>query len=189
MMSQATKPKQATRMSDAAVQARTGKTWAEWFALLDADGARKMNHKEIVALLRANHGVGPWWQQMVTVTYEQARGLREKHETPAGYQISVTKTIAVPVATLFQAWADEKIRRRWLRDHHFTVRKATPGRFMRITWVDGKTNVEAMFYPRGAQKSQISAQHNKLASARQAAQMKKYWTEMLERLKEILDGN
>ena len=34
-----------------------------------------MNHKQIVALLYAKHNVGPWWQQMVTVTYEQARGL------------------------------------------------------------------------------------------------------------------
>src|SRR5437870_5555573 len=144
-MSQASKTKQAARMSDAAVQTGTGKTWIEWFALLDAAGAHKMNHKQIVALLYAKHNVGPWWQQMVTVTYEQARGLREKHETPAGYQISVSKTIAVPVRALFKAWADEKIRRRWLRDHNFTVRKATPARSMRITWVDGKTNVEAMF--------------------------------------------
>jgi len=28
------------RLSDAAVQAKTGKTWQEWFAVLDAAGAR-----------------------------------------------------------------------------------------------------------------------------------------------------
>lgn len=65
--------------SDAAVAAKTGKSWAQWFAVLDAAGANKMSHKEIVAYLRDNHDIGSWWQQMVTVGYEQARGLREKH--------------------------------------------------------------------------------------------------------------
>ena len=39
------------RMSDAAVQAKTGKTWPEWFAVLDKAGAAKMTHKEIAAHL------------------------------------------------------------------------------------------------------------------------------------------
>src|SRR5438105_10233383 len=108
-MDKATKNKQASRMSDAAVQAKTGRVWNEWFKILDAAGARKMNHKQIVSCLSQKHGVGPWWQQMVAVTYEQARGLREKHEKPDGYSISVTKTIAVPGAKLIQAWADEKV--------------------------------------------------------------------------------
>jgi len=36
------------RMSDAAVQAKTGKNWKEWFSLLDKAGARKLTHQEIV---------------------------------------------------------------------------------------------------------------------------------------------
>lgn len=77
--------KKSTRMSDEAVQAKTGKNWEAWFKILDKAGAQKMNHKEIVAYLNQKHYVGPWWQQMVTVAYEQARGLREKHETATGY--------------------------------------------------------------------------------------------------------
>jgi hypothetical protein len=70
-------------MSDEAVEAKTGKTWSRWFKHLDAAGARKMTHQEIVAHLRDKHDVRPWWQQMVAVTYEQARGLREIHEKPS----------------------------------------------------------------------------------------------------------
>lgn len=81
-------------IGDTAVKARTGKTWAEWFANLDGAGATRMSHKEIVAYLGGHHQVPEWWQQMVTVTYEQGRGLREKHETPGGFQVSVTKTIS-----------------------------------------------------------------------------------------------
>ena len=49
------------------------KSWAEWFALLDAAGAADLDHRGIVAVLAQRHGVGPWWQQMVTSAYEKAR--------------------------------------------------------------------------------------------------------------------
>ena len=40
-----------------------------------------MSHQEIVRYLSTKHDVGPWWQQMVTVTYEHASGLRDKLTT------------------------------------------------------------------------------------------------------------
>jgi len=58
-------------MSDEAVKAKTGKTWKQWFALLDKAGAQKLTHKAIVKYLSEKQNVGPWWCQMVTVTYEQ----------------------------------------------------------------------------------------------------------------------
>jgi hypothetical protein len=67
----------APRMSDEAVKAKTGKNWKEWFAILDKAGADKMNHQEIVKYLKTKQGVGPWWQQMVTVTYEVRTGHRD----------------------------------------------------------------------------------------------------------------
>ena len=77
------------RMSDDAVTAKTGKNWKQWFAVLDKAGAKKMTHQEIVSLLHSKHAVGPWWVQMITVTYEQQSGLRQNHEKPDGFQISV----------------------------------------------------------------------------------------------------
>ena len=49
------------RVSDAAVQAKTGKTWAEWFKVLDAAGAQKLTHKEIAAFLYEKLKVPGWW--------------------------------------------------------------------------------------------------------------------------------
>jgi len=71
-------------ISDAAVQSKTGRVWSEWFAQLDKEGAARLAHREIAAALRDRHGLSGWWSQMVTVAYEQARGLRplvtfEKH--------------------------------------------------------------------------------------------------------------
>src|SRR5687768_7530326 len=106
----ATKNDKAPRMSDEAVKEKTGKTWKEWFAILDEAGAKKMNHQEIVKYLNTKQGVGPWWQQMVTVTYEQARGLREKHQKSDGYQISVSRTLNTSLSKLFRYVANEKSR-------------------------------------------------------------------------------
>ena len=74
--------------------ARTGKDWAGWFRVLDRGGAKRMDHKQIVAHLRAHHDLSPWWQQSVAVAYEQARGLRDVHEKAGGYEIGRSKTIA-----------------------------------------------------------------------------------------------
>ncbi len=61
------------RMSDAAVKSKTGKAWAEWFVMMDKAGGKKLDHKALVALLDKRHHLGPWWRQMVAVSYEQAR--------------------------------------------------------------------------------------------------------------------
>lgn len=177
----------ASRMSDEAVRAKTGKTWPEWFAILDAASAAKMTHQEIVAYLHTKHGVGPWWQQMVTVTYEQARGLRAKHQTSSGYQISCTKTVAASAADVFAAWQDPRARGRWLKETGLVIRTATPAKSLRITWGDGKTNLEVNLYPKGEDRCQVSVQHNKLADADAAERMKAYWGDALDRLQRQLE--
>ncbi len=173
-------------MSDEAVKAKTGKKWDQWFAILDKAGAKKMTHQEIVKFLNSQHDVGPWWQQMVTVTYEQARGLREKHEKPGGYQISVSRTVNVPLANLYKAVANEKSRSSWLPEVGL-VRKATARKSMRVTWKDGKTSLEINFLPKGDAKSQVVVQHSKLPDAKAAAKMKTFWGKALDRLREVLE--
>jgi uncharacterized protein YndB with AHSA1/START domain len=174
------------RMSDDAVKAKTGKTWHGWFKILDAAGAKKMTHQERVAFLNKKHNVGPWWQQMVAVSYEQARGLREKHQKPEGYEISVSRTIDAPVSKSFKAWTDEKTRKEWL-PANFKIRKATANKSLRITWEDCKTSVAVAFIPKGAGKSQVVAQHSKLADAKAAAGMKTFWADALDRLKKMIE--
>lgn len=187
-MAKTPRKEEAGKISDTAVQARTGKTWGEWFALLDAAGARRMNHKEIAAHLYDPLGCPGWWNQMVAVEYEQERGLREKYQTPDGYQVSSSKTVAVPLAALYKAWQDKKGRGHWLADPDFVVRKATPEKSMRITWVDGTTSVEVNFYAKGDTRSQVTVQHRKLAGADEVERMRAYWTEALGRLKSRLEG-
>jgi Activator of Hsp90 ATPase homolog 1-like protein len=178
--------KKSARVSDEAVQAKTGKTWKEWFALLDRAGAKKMSHTAMAAYLYDELGCPGWWNQMVAVSYEQERGLRDKHERPDGYSISRSKTLATPVERLYEAWEDAKQRSRWLKEK-IVIRKGTPSKSMRITWSDGATNLEVNFYAKGDGKSQVTVQHSKLADTKAAERMKAYWGEALERLCEELE--
>jgi len=180
-------PAKTPRLSDEAVQAKTGKTWKEWFAILDKAGAKKMTHQEIVKYLNAKQRVGPWWQQMVTVTYEQARGLREVHQKPGGYQISVSRTINAPIARLYHAFANDKARNAWLAEEWLAVRKATPNKSMRVTWNDVKTSLEISFLSKSDNKSQVVVQHSKLPNAKASTTMKAYWGKALDRLRASLE--
>ena len=185
---------QKPTIGDDAVRTRTGKDWNGWFRILDRAGAKRMDHKQFVAHLRTHYELSPWWQQSVTVAYEQARGLREVHEKPAGYEIGRSKTIAAPLATAYKAWSQLRTRRRWLQDPEFTVRKSITNKSMRITWVDGKTHVSVMFWDKsvsgtkGTDKCQVSVQHAKLPSAAAAERMKVYWKRNLDNLKQLLES-
>jgi uncharacterized protein YndB with AHSA1/START domain len=175
------------KISSDAVLKRTGKSWAQWIALLDIAGATKMTHQQIVALLHERHGVGPWWQQMLTVGYEQAHGLRVKHQRPDGFSINRSKTIVASVEDLFAAWQDRRRRKKWLADVDFTIRKSTKNKSLRITWIDGETKIEVQFYDKGKGKSQVTIQHSRLSNTTEAETMKRYWGDQLEKLKAMLE--
>jgi uncharacterized protein YndB with AHSA1/START domain len=170
-----------------AVRQATGRGWQEWLAILDEAGARTMDHPTIAKLLNEAYKVPGWWAQMVTVGYEQARGVREPHQTSRGFEAGRSKTVAASPEEVFAAWKDGRKRARWLADPDVTIRTATPGRSLRIAWIDGKTSVEVWLSPKGESKTQVQVQHAKLANAREVERKKAYWGAQLVRLKEFLE--
>ena len=176
-------------ISSDAVRAKTGKGWAEWFAVLDKAGAAKWPHKEIASFLHEQE-CGDWWSQMVAVGYEQARGLRVKHQTADGFTAGASKTVAAPVATLFRAWSDAKRRAQWLPDAAgVTVRSATQNKSIRLVWTDGSSVIAVQFYPSGAGKSKATIERRKLKSEKEVKQVKAYWSAALDKLKAVLEGD
>jgi hypothetical protein len=174
-------------MSDTALQAKTGRTWAEWVAVLDAAGAAQMTHRDIARYLHDEHSVPEWWTQMVTVGYERVRGLRDVGQRRGGaYETNKSKTIGVPVAQLFDAFLDSRRRRKWLGAVDLEIRKASANKTLRITW-DDATNVEVYFVAKGTGKSQVAIQHRKIASKSRAEELKRFWTEKLDALAEQLE--
>jgi len=173
-------------IGDAAVSAKTGRTWVQWRQVLDKAGAKKMSHKEIARFVARTFEVGPWWSQMVTVGYEQVTGRRKVHETARGFSVGVSRVIAVPISALSSSWATPKSRAAWMGKRSIVVRKATANKSIRIACDGGKTSVEVNFYRKGEAKSQVTVQHDRLADEKTVAKERTFWTRSLDKLKSRL---
>ncbi len=177
-----------TRTSSESVRKATGHTWDEWFALLDEWGAKHKNHAEIARWLAAEHGVDGWWAQSITVTYEQARGMRAPGQRADGtFSVSASKTIGVPVETLFEAFHDEQMRDDWRGEFEFRVRTARSGKSITADWEDGSTRLSIGFTAKGNSKSQVGLAHEKIVDPQQADELKMFWRERMNLLKALLE--
>lgn len=177
--------KQAGISSDA-VEAKTGKGWEEWFAILDSENAALMPHKQIAALVHSKHGVSGWWAQMVTVGYEQARGLRQVNQQASGFTANISRTIPYPAQTVCEAITNSRRRKRWL-DLELKVTTSTAPKSVRIAVADG-TRVDINLYAKGDAKTVLQIQHERLADAAAVQSRKAYWAEALESLKTLLSN-
>jgi hypothetical protein len=177
------------RRSDAPLRERTGRTWDEWFAILDAWGATAHNHTEIARWLVEEHGVDGWWAQTVTGGYEQERGIRVPGQRTDGYfSVSASRTVSVPVDRLFEAFVDAGLRERWLPDVDVRVRTATAPKSFRADWPDGSTRINVGFVPKDGAKAQVAVAHERIADEVEAARLKVYWRDRLTVLKGLLEG-
>lgn len=162
-------------ISSEAVHARTGKTWEEWLHTLDRAGARSMDHKRIVALVAKRSRAGPWWQQMVTVGYEQARGLRARHQSTTGFQVSASRTITASARLLFQQWSDARRRNTWLPHQALSITSRTPGRTIRGSWGAGRERIDVAFNPKPGGKTQVTIHHRRLPTQAAARRAQSFW--------------
>jgi hypothetical protein len=178
----------AKKISDEAVQKSTGKTWKNWFSLLNKAGAKKMEHKDVAQLLYKNYGLSGWWSQMVTVQYEQEIKGRKKHETTSGFQISKSITLTAPLTKIFNTINSPLKRIVWLNDPAITITKSSKNKSIRGKWIDKKTNIEFQFYPKENGKTQLVVQQSKIKSAKEAEKMKTYWRKQLNNLKKYSEN-
>jgi uncharacterized protein YndB with AHSA1/START domain len=171
--------------SDAVIKTQTGRDWAAWTRTLDRDGAAQMQHRDIAALVHEKYEVRDWWAQTVTVGYERIKGLRAIGQRRDGlYEASKSRTFSVPVATLFDAFANARVRKRWLPET-IKLRTSTPPKTMRIGWQD-ETIVVLGFMDKGKGKSAVAVQHTKLPDRAAVERMKQLWGERFDALAELL---
>jgi hypothetical protein len=180
--------KMTGRIGDEAVRAKTAKTWSQWFDILDKAGAKRISHKEIATFLHDKQRLPGWWCQMSAIGYEQSRGLRKVHETTSGFQTSISKTVGVPLSTLYRAWKDEKTLGCWLPKAPMTLRKATTNKSIRVAWDGDVSNMDVRFYSKGKDRSQIVIDQVELKSAADVLRMKKFWSEKLQNLRRMLEA-
>lgn len=197
-----------SKISDERVETRTGKSWAQWFRILDRWGAAKKGHTAIAAWLHQTHELPPWWSQMVTVRYEQERGLRDKHERTDGYGISVTRLVAATATRAFDALTEPADLSRWFTrgaranvevGGSYSNHDGDRGRFLavarprrlRMSWENEKhapgSVVEFTLASAGRGKTQVEVTHSRLASRRDAEKMKEAWSWALDSLRSYLE--
>jgi uncharacterized protein YndB with AHSA1/START domain len=179
----------AALTSDEAVRGATGRSYEDWFRLLDEADMTSRRHGEIAGELTDRHGVDSWWAQTITVGYERARGLRPPHGGRDGlFSISASKTLDCPVERVFEAFTDEALRERWLPGGELRERTSQPGKSARFDWGDGATRVNVGFEPKGEGRSQVAVAHERLPDAQAAEELKQHWRERLNALKALLEG-
>lgn len=194
-------------ISARSVQEATGRDWTGWFEVLDAAGASSWSHRDIAAWLGREHGaaVSPWWQQSVTVAYEQARGLRAVGQTSRGFQVAVQRTLPAAVERVWdlvgsrpEVWLGtceqlapgEGYQRPVPAEGHGEVRAVRPGSLVRVTWEqDGWPRaavVELGLAAAAAGRCTVRVQVTHLpdAGSREAARAE--WRAALDRLADAL---
>ena len=172
--------------SDAIIKEKTGCGWERWVKALDHKKADTWPHREIARYVNEKYKVPGWWAQTVTVGYERIKGLRAVGLRRDGsFEANKSKTFPVPLGRLYGAFHNPRVRTRWLPGVDLTIRTATRGKSMRITWPD-RTSVVVGFERKGPAKSLVAIQHGKLPDLASSARMKEYWAGRLGALQDML---
>jgi uncharacterized protein YndB with AHSA1/START domain len=196
-------------VDDATCKADTGRTMAEWFAVMDAHGGLAKGRRELGnTLLQGTHGMDPWWATTLNFEYEAARGALEKDGRPKGYMICATKTVKATPAACYAAFADAAALDRWLGPAHeytlregatlangdgnrATLRKITPDKKIRLDWTQPDaapgTPVEVSFAAAGP-KTTVMVAHDRLQGRAAADGFRRAWSAALDRLKAVVEG-
>jgi uncharacterized protein YndB with AHSA1/START domain len=196
-------------ISDDAVEAKTGKRWKQWFAVLDRWNAPEKGHKETAKYLATKHRISPWWSQTVTVRYEQERGLREIGQRSVGdFQVSVQRTIRTSRKKAYEACTDPRILSKWFTraakaqlrvggaysntdGDQGTFLRLEPSKRVSFTWDNPKhcpgTTVEITFAARDGGRTAIRVQHTKIRTKPEREEMKEGWSWAMDSLKSYLE--
>lgn len=172
-------------LSDEAVRKATGRDWDEWTSTLDDWGARDRSHTEIARHVVDDHNIDGWWAQSVTVGYERIRGMRKPHQRPDGFSMSASKTVAVPVATLFELFVDDGKRAEWLGEGALRLRTAVQGKSARFDILDGSGILGVYFVAKG-DKAAAQLQLEKISTEEALTQLKATWKARLSDLADYI---
>lgn len=171
-------------MRDEAVLLKTGRTWPQWCAVLDAEDAAAKTHRDIARELRERHGVSAWWAQTITGGYERIKGRRAKNERPDGFGFGKSRTFAVPIARLVRAFAPPT-RAGWLGDETTAARRSKDREVVRWRAAEGSF-VDVYLVAKGPAKTTVNVQLSRLPTAAAVAAGRVLWARRLQALGEWL---
>lgn len=187
-----------------AVKKGTGKSWDEWFEIIDREGGEKMTHKEIVQMLYDEEYIkSGWWCQSVTVGYEYKKGRRILGQTTEGFQVGVQKIFPISKEDLWKLLTSKEGVKTWLgevsdyslsKGYKFKTKDEVEGEVTVLkenshfrmkwklkSWKDYST-LQVRIMPKGENKASLTFHHEKLKGPKERKLMKSLWTQVLEKL-------
>jgi hypothetical protein len=177
--------KSVNGISDDTARAKTGKKWGEWYTILDKAGARMMDHAEIVKFGHEKCGLSLWWSQLVTLGYEKERGIPTTRHRSAP-EANCSKTLAAPLALVWDAWQDQEVRARWLPDIALQVTQSAEHKLLHFDLADHSHAVVKFSEKSG--KTRVAVTHARLQSDADLERWKEYWAAALVRLNGVMKG-
>ncbi len=175
----------------------TGHDLEYWFKVLDKFGTK--NHAKAADYLYSEHKVKAWHGQMITVTWERARGLRQENQSCTGtFQVSVSRAIAAPVEWIAGFINDGKSRKAWLKAASPALSRALEDAFaagksmelkkpgyarMRYRWLSSVVELRLTGVPGG--KASLVADSSDLPDADAVAVRREAFSQALDRLREL----
>lgn len=185
-------------VSEEAVQKATGKSWSQWFKVLDNWGATKKSHKEIARHLSDTEDISGWWAQSITVEYERARGMRDVGQVASKkFELSVQRTLPTDLDTLKSLWLEGRRRSGWISDASWrdAFTKAMRTRNETVTAMgdcvylklpvganERADRVQLTFSAKDKERAVVRVQHGGIASAKERDVLKADWKNMLDAL-------
>ena len=173
--------------SDETVKKATGKTWDEWFKILNKKGAADMPHKDIARMLFDEGQItSGWWCQTVTVGYEQKIGRRVWGQTSTGH-FAVTTSVTLPgnIDGVLAAWedlADGKTAFNGLKiDKSPRISATEKWRYWRVRLED-ESKISVNIGMKNGEQVLLSINHDNLKDKNQADEWKKFWVKFLTQL-------
>lgn len=194
-------------IDEAATRAATGKSMAEWFALLDGAGGPSLGRRALGQILIDQHKLDPWWSSTLLIEYEAAHGLGEKDGRAKGYTICATKSIKASPDQCYRAFAGASELDQWLGSGHqldfrdggslrnadgnqAVVKKISPGKTIKLIWQGEHgaedSPVEVKFQAAGT-KTTVMITHERLQGRPAADGLRRAWGQALDRLKQKLE--
>ena len=200
-------PEKINNISSAAVKKATSRTWDQWIALLDRLGAKKMVHRDIARMINSRKYIkSGWWCQMVTNSYEKARGQLVLGQTAdAGFQIEVTKTLPISPRRAWQRLISPRGIQVWLGRGRIFLQRGKPYRMANgvsgeLRTVHRGRRLRLTYQPRGAMSAStlqinvvprqsirgtcIGFHYEKLRSAKERESMRRHWQQVLRQIEQ-----
>lgn len=199
--------KASTQIGDEATVRATGKTSAEWFALLDAEGGKHWSHAERVGFLRRHGVLAGWWQQAVTVNYERARGLRLLGETSRGFEFGISRTLPLTPEKAWklltegvglEAWAGDQVAVEMRKGAHqdlkgkrVEVRGVKEGEQVRL-WISApgvpRRTIQMSLAPASDDRVAVRFHEENLPGQAARKRASRKWQDVMDEVEEILTG-